>query len=45
MGNPIKLNVLLECIYPEKTSLLDYVSKDAYPIIDDYACFIERVNR
>ena len=43
MRNPFKLNVLfLECIYPEKTSLLDYVSKDAYLIIDDYARFIEK---
>ena len=32
----------MECIYPEKTSLLDYVSKDAYLIIDDYARFIEK---
>ena len=39
---PSNLTYFLECIYPEKTSLLDYVSKDAYLIIDDYARFIEK---
>ena len=39
---PSNLTYFLECIYPEKTSLLDYVSKDVYLIIDDYARFIEK---
>ncbi len=39
---PSNLTYFLECIYPEKTSLLDYVAKDAYLIIDDYARFIEK---
>ena len=30
---PSNLTYFLECIYPEKTSLLDYVSKDAYLIM------------
>ena len=39
---PSNLTYFWNVFIQKKTSLLDYVSKDAYLIIDDYARFIEK---
>lgn len=39
---PVKAHYWLEMIYPEKTSILDYVGPNGYVIIDDYARLSEK---
>lgn len=39
---PSKSSYWLECIYPEKTSILDYMDLSGYVLVDDYARMSEK---